>query len=62
MSVHRCVLILAAFSAFAGAYCHAQQTMDNDAVIKLSKAGLSEDLIVQTITALPATMTPRRMD
>ena len=31
------------------------QTMNNDAVIKLSKAGLSDDLIVSTINAEPGT-------
>jgi hypothetical protein len=31
----------------------AQQTMNNDAVIKLVKAGLSDDLIVTTISASP---------
>jgi hypothetical protein len=31
----------------------AQQTLDNDAVIKLSKAGLSDDLIITTINASP---------
>jgi len=31
----------------------AQQTMNNDAVIKLAKAGLSEDLIVSTISSSP---------
>src|ERR1019366_4510294 len=33
----------------------AQQTMNNDAVIKLAKAGLSDDLIVSTINAQPGT-------
>jgi hypothetical protein len=33
--------------------CRAQQAMDNDAVMKLAKSGLSEDLIVQTINASP---------
>jgi hypothetical protein len=33
------------------ATARAQQSLDNDAVIKLSKSGLSEDLIVQTINA-----------
>jgi hypothetical protein len=37
--------------ALAASVSIAQQVMDNDAVIKLSKSGLSEDLIVQTITA-----------
>jgi hypothetical protein len=31
----------------------AQQAMNNDAVIKLAKAGLSDDLIVSTVTAQP---------
>ncbi len=31
----------------------AQQTLDNDAVIKLAKAGLSDDLIITTINASP---------
>jgi hypothetical protein len=33
---------------------HAQQAMNNDAVTKLVKAGLSDDLIVSTINASPA--------
>jgi hypothetical protein len=32
---------------------HAQQTLDNAAILKLAKSGLSESLIVQTITASP---------
>jgi hypothetical protein len=32
----------------------AQQAMNNDSVIKLVKAGLSEDLIITTINASPA--------
>lgn len=43
------VLVLAACSFLA-----AQQAMNNDAVIKLVKAGLSEDLIVTTINGSPA--------
>ena len=31
----------------------AQQALNNDSVIKLVKAGLSEDLIVQTINVSP---------
>jgi hypothetical protein len=34
---------------------NAQQTMNNDAVIKLVKAGLSEDLIISTINSQPGT-------
>jgi hypothetical protein len=33
----------------------AQQSLNNEAVIKLVKAGLSEDLIVTTINAAPGT-------
>jgi hypothetical protein len=33
----------------------AQQTLNNDAVVKLVKAGLSDDLIVSTINASPGT-------
>jgi hypothetical protein len=36
-----------------GAFLAAQQTMDNDSVVKLVKAGLSDDLIVSTINASP---------
>jgi hypothetical protein len=42
-------LALLLFAVFASA--HAQQALDNAAVIKLTSSGLSEDLIVQTITA-----------
>lgn len=34
---------------------HAQQTLTNDSVIKLAKAGLSDDLIISTINASPST-------
>jgi hypothetical protein len=44
------VALLVAFG-FAPLAAHAQQTMDNDAVVKLVKSGLGEDLIVQTISA-----------
>ena len=33
----------------------AQQTMNNDSIIKMVKAGLSDDLIVTTINASPGT-------
>ena len=47
---HRIVLF-AMGVIFFGHLCNAQQALDNAAVIKLSKSGLSEDLIVQTINA-----------
>ena len=37
----------------------AQQSLNNDAVVKLVKAGLSDDLIVATVNASPGTMTSR---
>lgn len=42
------------FLAFSS-FLVAQQTLNNDSVVKLVKAGLSEDLIVTTITASPGT-------
>ncbi len=45
-------LVLAAMCLLlAGQLCYAQQALDNASVVKLSKSGLSEDLIVQTINA-----------
>jgi hypothetical protein len=38
---------------FAAQLGHAQEAMDNSAVLKLSASGLSETLIVQTINATP---------
>lgn len=38
-----------------GSFLAAQQAMNNDAVIKLIKAGLSDDVIVSTINASPGT-------
>ena len=46
-------LSVAAPLLLAASFCHAQQAMDNGAVIKLAKSGLGEDLIVQTIGAAP---------
>ena len=46
-------LALPALLFLAASFCPAQQSMNNDAVIRLAKSGLSEDLIVQTITASP---------
>ena len=48
ISRHRPAWRLLPFAALAA---HAQQALDNDAVVKLVKSGLGEDLIVQTITA-----------
>jgi hypothetical protein len=50
LSKHR--IVLAAMSVLiAGQLCYAQQPLDNLAVLKLANSGLSEDLIVQTISA-----------
>jgi hypothetical protein len=43
--------LAAACLVLASTLCAAQQVMDNAAVMKLAGSGLSEDLIVQTITA-----------
>lgn len=51
MPVQLRVRLVSAFLVLASGVCIAQQVMDNAAVIKLSGSGLSEDLIVQTITA-----------
>jgi hypothetical protein len=52
---HKALLILAAILALLAIspLIFAQEVMNNDAVIKLLKAGLSEDLIVATIEASP---------
>jgi hypothetical protein len=47
---HRLVLAAMCF-LLGGSLCCAQQALDNASVIKLTKSGLSEDLIVQTINA-----------
>ena len=47
-------LIALVFLAFCS-FIVAQQALNNDAVIKLVKAGLSDDLIVSTINASPGT-------
>lgn len=50
--MRRCILAVL-FLVFCP-FLAAQQAMTNDAVIKLVKAGLSDDLIVSTINASPA--------
>jgi hypothetical protein len=47
------LLSFAALLLLAVSSSYGQQVMDNDAVLKLAKSGLSEDLIVQTINASP---------
>jgi hypothetical protein len=51
MLVRRRVALAVMSFMVAAQLCYAQQALDNDAVVKLSKSGLSEDLIVQTINA-----------
>lgn len=48
-----CKRLLAVSFLFCCSLILAQQTLNNDAVVKLVKAGLSEDLIVTTINASP---------
>ncbi len=47
--------ILAVFFAVCCLAVAAQQAMNNDAVVKMVKAGLSDDLIVTTISSQPGT-------
>lgn len=46
--------LIAVLTLVFGSYLFAQQTMNNDAIIKLVKASLSEDLIVSTINSSTA--------
>jgi hypothetical protein len=48
-----CLFALSFVLASTAVCCHSQQTMDNAAVLKLKTAGLSDELIVQTINASP---------
>jgi hypothetical protein len=48
-------LFLALFLITISAALSAQQTLNNDAVIKLTRAGLTPDLIITTINASPGT-------
>src|SRR5581483_8215647 len=50
-----CLFLLACLVVLPGSALLAQQSLNNDAVIKLVKAGLSEDLIVTTINSSPGT-------
>jgi hypothetical protein len=50
----RSVVLAAAFFLFGGVLV-AQTALSNDSVIKLVKAGLSDDLIVSTVNAVPGT-------
>jgi hypothetical protein len=51
-SAARILLALILFASF-GTLGHAQQVMDNAAVLKLKDAGLSDDLIAQTVAGSP---------
>lgn len=51
MSRFRTCLLLV-FVSFAAA-CVAQQALTNDSIIKMAKAGLGDDLIVQSINSQP---------
>lgn len=46
-----CAFVLFALSTLSA---HAQQALNNDSILKLSKAGLSDDLILSTIASAPA--------
>ena len=46
---------LATFLAIFSAVCFAQTTLTNDAILKMAKAGLGEDIILSTVKAQPGT-------
>lgn len=50
----RKILLAVLFLAFCS-FLTAQQVLNNDSIIKMSKAGLSDDLLVTTINASPGT-------
>jgi len=50
-----CKILLAIALSLFCSILSAQQSLNNDAVVKLVKAGLSDDLIVSTINASPGT-------
>ena len=47
--------ILATIFLLSGSVLEAQTALNNEAVIKLIKAGLSDDLIVSVVNAAPGT-------
>jgi hypothetical protein len=47
------ILLALTLIATLGSFSHAQQVMDNAAVLKLKDAGLSDDLIAQTVAGSP---------
>ncbi len=48
--------------ALTSTICMAQQALTNDAIIKMSKAGLSDDLILQTINSQPVNFSTSATD
>ena len=58
MSGPRKLAFLIAFVGFAAVFasvrCPAQQALNNDSIVKLAEAGLSDDLIIQSINTQPA--------
>ncbi len=58
MSGPRKLVFLIAFIGFAAVFasvrCSAQQALNNDSIVKLAEAGLSDDLIIQSINTQPA--------
>jgi hypothetical protein len=49
------IRLLASFLAIFSAVCFAQTTLTNDAILKLAKAGLGEDIILSTVKNQPGT-------
>src|SRR5690242_9925013 len=48
-------VLLAVLFLGIGSFLAAQQTLNNDGVVKMVKAGLSEDVIVAAVTSSPGT-------
>jgi hypothetical protein len=49
------IRLLASFLAIFSAVCFAQTTLTNDAILKMAKAGLGEDIILSTVKNQPGT-------
>lgn len=49
------VTILCSTLQFSSLSCSAQQVLNNDSIVKLAEAGLSDDLIIQSINTQPGT-------
>lgn len=53
----RTAFVFTCLLVFSVCFCLAQQALTNDSIIKMAKAGLDENIIVQTINSQPAKFT-----